>query len=546
MSFRSFDERGEMLRTGRSAQSAAGMVAAGRWEASCAGREILAAGGNAVDAAVAVGFALGVCEPNANGLGGGGFLMFRSVQTGDCRFLDFREPAPRGASPAMYRVLADGSAADEENVYGGKAVAVPGDTSGLLCALERWGTMTPARVLAPAIRLAEEGFVVTPILYGDLCAHREHMEKYGAGARLYSRPDGTPLQVGDVFRNPQLAATLRRIAAEGRDGFYEGPVAAAVVAAVRASGGVLDAEDLRRFEPRELEPVRGSYRGYEVISSPPPSSGGAIVLEALNMLEQFDVAAMAPDSPEKLHLLSEVFKRCYADRQKYMGDPDFGPVPLHGLMDKTYARTRAAAIRMERASAPESGDPWKYESPSTTHFSVADRAGNLVACTKTINHFFGSSVAPEGLGFCLNDTMEDFSLDPSSANCVAPGKKSLSSMSPTFQLKDGRPVAVLGSPGGLRIISTVVQVISNLVDHGMALQAAVDLARMYDDHEASVHLESRVPPETVERLRALGHTVTVHGEWDRVFGSVQAVLIGADGVYQGAADPRRDGCAVGV
>ena len=545
MSFRSFDSAGQMLRTGRSARSAAGMVSAGRYEAACAGREILAAGGNAVDAAVATGFALGVCEPNANGLGGGGFLMFRDAESGDCRFLDFREPAPRRASPGMYRVLENGAAADEENVYGGKSVAVPGETAGLLHALERWGTMTPAQVLAPAIRLAEEGFVITPILYGDLCAHRGHMAKYGAGARLYVRPDGTPLQVGDVFRNPLLAAVLRRIAEQGRAGFYEGPVAAAVVTAVQATGGVLDEEDLRSFAPRELTPVRGSYRGYEVLSSPPPSSGGAIVVEALNMLERFDVGAYAPDSPEKLHLLSEVFKRCYADRQKYMGDPDFGPVPLQGLMDKAYAARRAEGLRMDAAAAPEAGDPWKYESPSTTHFSVADGAGNLVAVTKTINHFFGSSVAPEGLGFCLNDTMEDFSLDPASANCVAPGKKSLSSMSPTFLLKDGRPVAVLGSPGGLRIISTVVQVITNLVDHHLPLQEAVDQARMFDDHDAALHLEGRVPQRTVDALRAMGHRVTVHDDWDRVFGAVQAVWIDEQG-YSGAADPRRDGCAVGV
>lgn len=546
MLFRSFDEQGRMIRTGRSARSAGGMVSAGRWEASCAGREILKKGGNAVDAAVAVGFALGVCEPNANGLGGGGFMLFHDAETGKSRFLDFREPAPKGASPEMYRVLPNGKAENEENIYGGKSVAVPGDAAGLLYALEHWGTMTPAEVLAPAIRLAEEGFVITPILYGDLCEHRGHMEKYGAGARLYSRPDGTPLRVGDIFKNPQLAAVLRRIAEQGRAGFCEGPVAEAVAAAAQASGGVLTTADLQAFMPRELEPVRGSYRGYEVISSPPPSSGGAIVIEALNMLERFDVASCASDSAARVHLLSEVFKKCYADRQRYVGDPDFGPVPLRGLMDKNYAAGRASGCSLTRASAPENGDPWKYESPSTTHYSVADRNGSLVAVTKTINHFFGSSVAPEGLGFCLNDTMEDFSLDKTSANCVAPGKKSLSSMSPTFLLKDGKPVAVLGSPGGLRIISTVVQVISNLVDYRMPLQQAVDAPRMYDDNMAELHCESRFPRETTEALRAMGHQVVVHGDWERVFGAVQAVYICGGGVYEGAADPRRDGCAVGL
>lgn len=546
MSFRSFDAQGRMLRTGRSAESTRGMASAARWEASCAGREILSAGGNAVDAAVAVGFAEGVCEPNANGLGGGGFFMFRDVQSGESHFLDFREPAPKGALPEMYHVLPDGTAEGQENIYGGKSVAVPGETAGLLYALEHWGTMTPAQVLSPAIRLAEEGFVITPILYGDLCEHREHMIRYGAGAKLYCRPDGSPLQIGDIFRNPQLAATLRRIAAQGRAGFYEGPVAETVVGAVRASGGVLELSDLREFQPRELAPVRGSYRGYEVISSPPPSSGGAIVLEALNMLERFDVPNMQPNSPEKIHLLSEVFKLCYADRQQYMGDPDFAPVPLHGLMEKAYAASRAKGISLTYASAPGCGDPWKYESPSTTHFSVADEKGNLAAVTKTINHFFGSSVAPEGLGFCLNDTMEDFSLDKGSANCVAPGKKSLSSMSPTFLLKDGKPVAVLGSPGGLRIISTVVQVISNLVDHRMPLQEAVDAPRMFDDHMAELHCESRVPAAAVSALRAMGHAVTVHEDWDRVFGGVQSVYIRENGLYEGAADPRRDGCAVGV
>lgn len=543
---RSFDGQGNMIRTGRDCVGETGVVSAGRAEAAAIGRDILAQGGNAIDAAVATAFALGVCEPNASGLGGGGFMLLRDGKTGKSVFLDFRETAPQAAAPDMYTPKAPGSNVDirERNVYGGMSAATPGEVAGLFYALEHYGTMTPAQVIAPAARLAREGYVVTPMLHGDMEAHKDHLRQYGAGWKIYLK-DGEPFAVGDTVKNPDLADTLEKMAAGGKDAFYKGEIAEKMLAAVQADGGVLSQADLDGFSVRVLEPVRGTYRGYEILSSPPPSSGGTHVIEILNVLENFDVASLEVNSPEYLHLFSEACKLCYADRAKYMGDPKFVKVPLTGLLSKDYARTLAAKIDRKRAHAPEYGDPLPYESMSTTHVSIADREGNLVAMTRTINHFFGSSLVPEGLGFLLNDEMEDFSIDPTSANAVAGGKIPLSCMSPTFILKDGQPVAVLGSPGGIRIISSVAQVISKLIDHKMTLEEAVSSPRMGDDQTAEIILEGRIPESTRETLRAMGHRVKVYDDWHRIVGAVNSVLFLPDGRLCGMGDPRRDGFALG-
>lgn len=545
--FRSFDENGQMIRTGRSGEGRRGVVSAGRAEAAAIGRDILRQGGNAIDAAVAVAFALGVCEPNASGIGGGGFMLLRDGKTGRCVFLDFREKAPAAARPEMYTPARPGSNEDISlrNVYGGMAVAVPGDVKGLFYALRHYGTMEPAQVIAPAAALAREGFVVTPLLHGDMAAHREQLKRYGDGWKIYLR-DGEPWPVGSVLRNPDLAATLERIAREGEEGFYRGGIGQAILKQVRKDGGLLTREDLEGFSVRVLEPVRSTYRGYELISSPPPSSGGTHVAQILNVLECFDVGRMEVNSAEYLHLFSEVFKRCYADRAKYMGDPNFVSVPLRGLLSKAYARELAGQIDLARAQPPCFGQPGKHESTSTTHFSIGDREGNLVAVTRTINHFFGSCVVPEGLGFLLNDEMEDFSIDPHSANAAAGGKVPLSCMSPTFLLKEGRPVAVLGSPGGIRIISSVAQVISKLVDHHMTLEEAVASPRIGDDQTDRIIYESRIAPEVIARLEAMGHRTRAFPDWDRVMGAVNGVFYRPDGSITGTGDPRRDGLALGV
>ena len=445
--FRPFDENGNMIRSGRTGSGAHGVVSAGRAEAAEIGRDILAQGGNAIDAAVAVAFALGVCEPNASGIGGGGFMMIRDGKTGKSVFLDFRENAPTNATPDMYTPKAPGSNYDKDlgNVYGGKAVGIPGDVAGLLYALEHYGTMTPEQVISPAAKLAREGYVVTPLLHGDMEEHATQLKTYGDGWKIYLK-DGQAWPVGSVISNPDLANTLDKIAKGGKDAFYKGEIADKIIAQVEKDGGVLSHADLENFTVRVLEPVRGTYRGYEILSSPPPSSGGTHVAQILNVLENFDVASMEVNSAEYLHLFSEVFKMCYADRAAHMGDPNFVKVPLEGLLSKDYAKELAVRFDPEKAQKPASGDPWKYESMSTTHFSIADKDGNLVAVTRTINHFFGSCVVPEGTGFLLNDEMEDFSIDPNSANAVAGNKVPLSCMSPTFILKDGKPFAVLGSP----------------------------------------------------------------------------------------------------
>ncbi len=547
MEYRSFTPDGKMTRTGRTASGRIGMVSSGRGEASAIGKAILERGGNAVDAAVAVAFALGVCEPNANGIGGGGFILLRQGATGETVFLDFRETAPKAADPSMYTPGAPGSDVDieERNIYGGMAVATPGDVAGLLYALEHYGTMDPADVIGPAAELARRGYVVTPLLRTDMEAHREHLLKYGDGHRIYLK-DGEPWPVGSILTNPDLARTLDLIAEGGRDAFYRGEIADRIVEQVQKDGGVLTHEDLEGYRVRVLKPVTGTYRGFELISSPPPSSGGTHVIELLNVLENFDVSSMRPDGPEFLHLFSEACKLCYADRAAYMGDPKFAKVPLSGLLDKRYAKELASRIDRKRSRAPRCGDPFAYESPSTTHFSIGDRDGNLVSVTRTINHFFGSDVVPRGTGFLLNDEMEDFSLDPSSPNAVAGGKIPLSCMSPTFILSEGRPFAVLGSPGGIRIISSVAQVISNLIDRRLPLEEAIGAPRIGDETTDTIIYEDRYPQATLDALGAMGHSLRRYEDWDRVLGCVNAVQYMPDGTLLGAADPRRDGFAAGI
>ena len=553
--FRPFDTNGNMIYGGRACTAEKGVVSAGRAEAAEIGRKILAAGGNAVDAAVAVGFALGVCEPNASGIGGGGFLLLHLGKTGEDVFLNFREKAPAAASPDMYRADPDTAARkgseranydiELRNVYGACAAAVPGDVAGLLYALEHYGTLDRQTVMAPAIRLAREGFAVTPLLRADIELHAPQLAAYGDGAKIYLK-DGRVPEIGEILANPALADTLQAIADGGKDVFYRGAVAEKILDRMKKDGGRMTAEDLVNFEPKVMRPVRGTYRGYEILSSPLPSSGGTHVVQILNVLEHFDVGALEVNSPAYIHLFSEVFKLCYADRWRYMGDPDFQQVPLQGLLSKEYAAQLAARVDLTASQRPACGDPWQYESTSTTHFSIADSEGNLAACTRTINHFFGSCAVPEGTGFLLNDEMEDFSIDPSSPNCVAGGKVPLSCMSPTFVLKDGKPVAVLGSPGGVRIISSVVQVISKLIDHGMDIESAVNSPRFGDDILDEIIYESRIPEETIAALQAMGHKTRAYPDWDRIAGAVNSVAILPDGTLAGAADPRRDGLAVGI
>ena len=367
------------------------------------------------------------------------------------------------------------------------------------------------------------------------------MMQHDSTAAIYLDEDWVPFEAGDVIRNPDLARTLRLIADQGESAFYRGEIAEKIVSAVQADGGCLTLEDFANYTINVTEPVHGTYRGYDIYSSNLPSSGGTIIVEMLNILEHFDVSALDPESPAYFHLLSEVMKLCYADRARYMGDPEYVDVPVAGLTNKAYAKAQAARIDLNRSQTYEAADPWPFESDSTTSYAILDAAGNMVAVTKTVDATFASGLVAEGTGILLNDTLFDFSTDPLSPNVVAGNKRPLSSMSPTLVLKDGQPVLVLGAPGATRIISGVLQVITKIIDHGMDVQAAIDAVRMHDDFGIFI-IERRVDETVLEALRAMGHKVNASEVWF-TFPCVQAVQRLDDGTLRGAADPRRDGKA---
>ena len=474
--------------------------------------DVLKAGGNAVDAAVAIGFALGVCEQQSSGIGGGGFMMGRLAKTGGIKFLDFRDESAAAASLDMWTVDENGKVAGEENKIGAKAVAVPGEVKGMLYALDNYGTMSREEVMAPAIQLAEEGFTVSDITSRDIKDAYGTIIRFPATEKLYLDENGFPYEPGDTIRNPDLAATLRTIAAEGESAFYTGDIAQKIVDAVQAEGGCLTMEDMANYEIHVGEPVHGTYRGYDVYSSNLPSSGGSIILEILNILEN-------------------------------MGDPAYVDVPVSGITNKDYAAQLAASIDPEHSQTYEAGDPWPFESESTTHYSIMDAEGNMVAVTKTVDATFASGLVAEGTGILLNDTLFDFSVDPESPNVVAGSKRPLSSMSPTLILKDGQPFMSLGAPGTTRIITGVAQVISKVIDHGMDIQDAIDAVRMHDDFGTLI-LEDRVSQETKDKLTAMGHELNTGEVWF-TFPCVQACMRTENGILRGAADPRRDGLAMG-
>ncbi len=541
-----WDKDGKLTTTGRDGSGKKGVVSAGKYEASKIGKKIIEQGGNAVDAAVATAFALGLTEPNSSGLGGGGFMLMRNGKTGKVEFIDFRECAAAAATPAMWTKGADGKIVGNEMMEGGKSTGVPGEVAGMLYALEHYGTMSREQVIKPTIELALKGITVTPTLSSDMKNSFDKMKKYPELGKIYLTKDGLPYEIGENFINADLAKTLQIIIDKGSDGFYKGDVAKAVVAANNKYNGLITMEDLANYKVKVTEPVKGTYRGYEILSSPPPSSGGTIILEILNILENFDLPSMKANSSEELHLFSEAFKIAYADRGQYMGDPQYVKVPLNGLINKEYAKKLAGKISLDKAmenAIPD--DPWMYEHQETTHFSVADKDGNIVSVTKTVNGIFGSGVGVDGYGFVLNNEMGDFDFGEGKPNSISGSKVPLSSMSPTIVLKDGKPVCVLGSPGGTTIISTVAQVISKVVDHGMTMQQAVDAPRISGYNNNTISYETRIDSSVIQKLTEMGHICKEGGAWSRSFGSVQAVRYASDGTMDGAADPRRDGKAIG-
>lgn len=543
-----YDENGQIKRDDRDGNGKNGVVSTGKYEASKIGADIIEAGGNAVDAAVAVGFALGVCEPQSSGIGGGGFMLIHSAETGENVFVDFREPAPSKAEAGMWPVDENGELTDDTKWLGGPAVGVPGEVKGLLYALDTYGTMTREEVMNPAINMAENGYEVSAVLNRDMMEEFEVLTRFGACGDIYLK-EGFPYSVGDVIKNQDLAKTLSMIRDNGPDAFYKGEVAEAMVKAVQEAGGILTLEDLENYDIKLRTPVSGTYRGYEILSSPPPSSGGTTIVEILNILENFDIKGMGHNSTEHLHTLTEAMKMAYKDRGFFAADTDFIDVPLTGMASKEYAKELASQIDPEKAQIFEHGDAWAYESPQTTHYSIMDKQGNIVAVTKTINYVFGSGVVPEGYGFIMNDEMDDFDAEVGTANEVQPGKRPMSSMSPTIILKDGKPVMTIGAPGSQRIISGVAQVISNVIDFDMDIQDAISAPRIHagsdwTTSDETIMIETRIDKDVIEGLKALGHPVLETGDW-MDYPCVQAVEMLPDGTLRGGADPRRDGKAVG-
>ena len=548
------DENGQTKRDDREGTGENGVVTSANVYASQAGLKVLEEGGNAVDAAIAVSYALGVVEPQASGLGGGGFMLVHTAD-GDDSFIDYREVAP--AAQDAYSWLDENGEVKNggtANSRGGLAIGVPGEVAGMEYARENFGSgkVTRQQIMQPAIDLATQGYLVSTYQSQQINDHYGDMTgDYPVLGSYYLREDGLPYQNGDVLRNPDLAKSLQMIATNGAEVFYTGEIADAIIAEIEKYEGLMTKEDLANYKVNMREPVRSTYRGYKIISCPPPSSGGTHLIEILNVLENYDVGSMEVNSPEYAHLFSETFKAAFADRAAYMGDTDFiDNVPLVGLTNKDYAKTISDKIT-DQCQKWQEGDPKAYEGNSTTSFSVADKEGNIVTVTQTIECSFGSAVAVPEYGFILNDQMHDFSTDPESVNCVEGGKHPLSSMSPTVVLnEDGTPFMTLGTPGGVRIFPTVAQVISRVIDSKMSLQEAITNARIFDNGtDDGICYELGAPggvdEETVKALEAMGHTMTAKGEWDMFFGGVQGVIYMDDGTLVGAADPRRDGKALG-
>lgn len=535
----------------RDAKGMHGMVAAAHPKASQIGVNILKAGGNAIDAAVAVGFGLGVLEPNASGVGGGGFMMIRLAGKNDIIYIDSRGRAPSAATANMFELDENDKVKPDARgfnpvVVGGRSIAVPGEVAGLLAALEKYGTMSRQQVMQPAIDYAENGISVSKVLAGIISENYDVLLNFPASNELYLT-DGFPKEVGETIVNADLANSLRLMVKQGPDAFYRGPVAQKIVDAVQADGGLMTLEDLASYEVSFREPITGSYRGYKIVSASPPSSGGPHVIELLNIMENFDLKKMGLNSAQSIHAWAEAMKLVYADRSRFMGDSDYVRVPVLGLTSKQYARERFALIDMNSPmTLAPAGDPWPGDSGSTTHFSVTDAVGNMVAYTKTINHFFASGITVPGTGILLNDQMDDFDKRPGQANSIAGGKKPLSSMSPTLLLKDGEPVLTIGSPGGKRIITTVAFLISNLIDYDMDIQAAINAPRVNNYESGPLKMESRISLDVRKALEQKGHTLVIKKEFDLYFGGAQGIVIDQDsGEMHGGADPRRDGRAVG-
>jgi gamma-glutamyltranspeptidase / glutathione hydrolase len=532
--------------TGTALRAPHGMVVSANATASSAGMEVLRAGGNAVDAAIATGFALAVVHPTAGNIGGGGFMVIR-FPDGRATAIDFREKAPLRAHPELFVDPATGEYSSRIHHNSHIAVGVPGTVAGFEYAHRQYGSGAWARLVGPAVSLARDGYTVTPTLARSLRGVLPAMEHYPASVAAFSR-DGTPYEAGESWRQPDLARTLARIRDHGRDGFYAGETAELIVAEMERGGGIISADDLRLYQPRERTPIRGMYRGYEVMSMPPPSSGGVALVQMLNILEGYDVGAMGHNTAPYIHHLAEAMRLAYRDRARFVADPDFFEVPVAHLTSKEYAATLRPLIDAARATPSSPADlTLPVESDETTHYSVVDANGMAVSVTYTLEAGYGSKIVVPGAGFLLNNEMGDFNARPglttetgligTEPNLARPEQRMLSSMTPTILARDGQLVAVVGSPGGRTIINTVLQMVLNIVDHGMAIEQAVAAPRLHHQwlpDRISIEADGAAE-QTLAALRAMGHEVRTVARQ----GSVQAIMIEpGTGLRIGAPDGR--------
>ncbi len=527
-----------------------GMVVAANPLAAEAGLAMLKQGGNAVDAAVATAFALNASEPFASGIGGGGFMVIFLAKEKKVTFVNFRDKAPAQAFPRMFEE--QGKVNDEWRTAHGLAVAVPGALAGWNYGLKKYGTKSLADVSQKAIEIAEKGFEVGQTFSSINKDEYEKLAKNAGEETIYLK-NGFPYEVGDFFRNPDLAKTLRVIASRGIDEFYKGEIASKIAEAVQAKGGIMTLKDLESYQPEEMEPLLGTYRNYTLYTLSPPGSGGLHLIQLLNIIENWPVRKWGHNSPLYIHHLSEALRFIFADRERYLGDPDFVSIPLKELLSKEYAAHIAFKIKPDRVlgSYPygkfEEGENKKE---NTTHVCVIDKEGNIVSLTQSINNFFGTGIIPQGTGFLLNDQMADFSTDPLSLNAAQPGHRPLSSMAPLIMFEKEKPFLILGSPGGTRIFSSLAQIIINIIEFGMSLDEAIEAPRFFsyssEGKARNISLEPRISESTIKALEEMGHKITIKEAYDKYFGGAQGILIpkGKKMIF-GGADSRRDGFGAG-
>jgi gamma-glutamyltranspeptidase/glutathione hydrolase len=528
-----------------------GIVVAQEARAARIGMEILEKGGNAVDAAVAVGFAMAVTYPRAGNIGGGGFMLIHRADRNEDAAIDYRETAPAATTRTTF-LDQNGNADAEKSRNSALGIGVPGTVAGLALAQQKFGSgrFSLADLIAPAIELARAGVPVEDDIADSLPMAAARFARWPAAAKIFLKGDGAPLGPGDRLVQSDLAETLASIARDGPSAFYEGPIAGKIASAVAANGGLMTREDLKNYRAVERAPVRGSYRGYDIVSMPPPSSGGVILIEMLNILEGYDLRGRGAQSAPALHLMIGAMQRAYADRAMFLGDPDVVKVPVKSLVSKPYAATLRARIDVERARPSHEirpGEPPFPEGDNTTHYSVVDRFGNAVSNTYTLNFSYGVGLVAEGTGILLNNELDDFAAKPEApnaygligyeANAPGPGKRPLSSMTPTIVLRDSKPFLVTGSPGGSRIITTALQVVVNVIDFGMSINDAVAAARLHHQWlPDTVFAERGFPSETIAALEARGHKVSIGPPWS----SANSIAVTPSGLV-GAADPRTRG-----